>query len=142
MTAWRRTASQQTQDDVDGLFAMALEHATRLLRDGGRLLPFAAAVSRDGVAHLLAAPAGVDANSGARARLAAMYADARRHLDDWRAVAFAADISLDEGRAIRIQAEHRDGVALALRVPYQQRFLGGVKLGTMRLDPGPVRFWG
>jgi hypothetical protein len=141
VSSWRRTASEQTQADLDGLFNLALERATQVLRDGGRLVPFAAAVSNDGVAELFPGPVEPAADRGARAVLTALYADARQHLAEWRAVAFTADITLAGGRGIRIEAEHRDGIGLALRVPYQQRFLGGIKLGTMTLDPGPTRFW-
>jgi hypothetical protein len=139
---WRQSAAPQTQDDMDGLISLALAHATELLRDGSRLAPFAAAVPLDGRARVLSpVPAQREQRAGARAQLAAMYADARRDVGRYRAVAFTAEITYGGGRAVRVEAEHRDGIALAVRVPFRPSFFGGVRLGTMQLDPGPARLW-
>jgi hypothetical protein len=135
---WRESASAQAQDDLDGLFNLAITHATHLLKDGGRLVPFAAVVQDDGTAGVVVADPGGGAS---RAVLDRLYATARRDSAECRAVAFTADITFEDGRAIRIEAEHRDGIALALRVPYHRRFLGGVRLGVMRLSDGPSRVW-
>lgn len=139
MTTWRGAASQQTQDEIDRLLNLALEHAAQLLKDGNRLVPFAAAIIDDGAAKVLAGL--VTATGSARADLDLLYAEATRRIARYHAVAFTAPITLDGGPAVRIEAEHHTGVALALRVPYRTRFLGGVRFGTMQLDKGPTRLW-
>lgn len=139
MTSWRDAASQQAQDDLDRLFNVALEHATHLLRDGNRLIPFAAAVTDDGGAEVL--PTLVTDTHSARVVLDRLYAATRQQAERYHAVAFAAGITLDGAPAVRVEAEHCEGIAIALRVPYRRRFLGGVRLGTMRLSSGPVRLW-
>lgn len=141
MSSWRHDAAPQTQDDLDELFNLALTHATRMIKEVGALTPFAAAVTIEGGAQVLAGPTDDGAEHGARNRLSLLYRAARGRAEQTRAVAFAADITLEGGRAIRIEAEHRAGIALALRVPYRRGFLGGVKLGTMRMDAGPARVW-
>lgn len=139
MTRWRETASPQAQNDLDRLVSLALEHAGQQLRNGARLVPFAAAVTEDGSAAALTDL--VPGTGSARQDLDRLYAATRERLARYRAVAFAAPITLDGGAAVRIEAEHRTGVALALRVPYWTRFLGGVRFGTMQLGEGPVRLW-
>jgi hypothetical protein len=140
--SWRQSAAPQTQDEVDGLISLALAHASDLLRDGRRMDPFAAALPLDGRAQVLPPdPARRERPAGARARLAALYAGARRDAGRYRAVAFTAEITYGGSRAVRVEAEHRDGVALAVRVPFRPAFFGGVRLGPMRLEPGPVRLW-
>lgn len=139
VTNWRDTASQQVQDDLDRLFSLTLDHASPLLKDRNRLVPFAAAITDDGDADVLSGL--VDERGPARAVLDRLYAAARGQAERYRAVAFAAVITLDDARAVRIEAEHREGIALALRVPYRIGFLGNVRLGTMQLSDGPVRLW-
>lgn len=140
MTSWRTGASQQAQDDLDAVCAAALAHATQLINRDGRLAPFATAIAvGGGDAHAELADAGD--HRSARQALDRLYGAARRDAEAYRAVAFTADITLEGGRAIRIEAEHREGVTVALRVPYRRGFFGGVKLGTMRASSAPRRVW-
>lgn len=127
MTEWRRTASQQAQDDLDALLAFALDRAVELIKQPGDFVPFAAAVPAGGGCEVIAEGAG-------------RYDRARQQAGRYRAAAFASLVTAG-GAAVRIEGEHREGAALLLEVPYRRAFLGGVKLGTMRLSAGAHHVW-
>jgi len=58
MTSWRDSASQQAQDDLDGLLNMTLPFAQQMLAKGGEFYPFGATVTTSGETWLLAGDLG------------------------------------------------------------------------------------
>ena len=59
MTSWRDSATQQSQDDLDGLLAVTLPFAQQLLAKYGEMYPFGAAVTIDGQTRLVGDDAGL-----------------------------------------------------------------------------------
>jgi hypothetical protein len=73
-----------------------------------------------------------------------LWLSARRNRDELVAVAVVADVRLvDEGGdAIRVQLEHRDGVALEIAAPYRrQRLRRRAEIGELRLGEAETRVW-
>src|SRR5689334_8324936 len=110
MGSWRDSASQQSQDDLDGLLNLVLSHAEQTLRKHGELYPFGASVDVDGTAGLMAAYSGEEHPQSLDV-LEDLYRGAAASSESLRAVMFSADVHLEGGDAVRVEAEHRDGVA-------------------------------
>ncbi len=118
MSAWRESATQQAQDDLDGLLDAALRLAQDRLEQAGEFFPFAMCVAASGDQVLAAAdlpgerPASAEVVSALNEGLAA-------HAAENRACAVVADVRLPDGSdAIRVALEHREGVAMAVLLPY------------------------
>jgi hypothetical protein len=58
MTSWRDDASQQAQDDLDGLVGAALPFAEQMLDQHGELFPYAVALDEAGEPRMVAADPG------------------------------------------------------------------------------------
>jgi hypothetical protein len=58
MASWRDSASQQAQDDLDGLLNMTLPFAQQMLSKSGEFYPFGATVTTKGETRLLAGDLG------------------------------------------------------------------------------------
>jgi hypothetical protein len=71
-----------------------------------------------------------------------LYDSARASADVRRAVAVAADVLVDGADAVSVEAEHREGIALVIVVPYSRsRFRKTVTFGEMTGGTGQPRVW-
>jgi hypothetical protein len=143
MTSWREGVSQQCQADMDAMLAAALPFAEKMLAKHGAFAPYASSMSSSGEIGMVAAHAESEQPVTADV-LATLYDGLRVRSGDLRAVAVAYDVKIrDSGEdAIQIEIEHREGMALAILLPYKKkRFGGGVTYGTMSARPGQRRIW-
>jgi hypothetical protein len=140
--SWRDTATEQAQDDLDGLLGAALPFAEQTLAKHGEMFPFGAGVDSDGHTRMLAADPSMGARPPSEDVLGALYAGARSDAS-LRAVAFVADVRFQTGDAIRVDLEHREGVTLQVLIPYSRsRLRKNLTLGDMRVSRGEARIWG
>jgi hypothetical protein len=89
MITWRASASQQAQDDLDGLVNVTLPFAQQMLAKNGEFYPFGAAVTASGETRLIASdstegehPASADVLSS----LLAGFRQTRADLRTWPGV--------------------------------------------------------
>jgi hypothetical protein len=143
MDSWRDGVSQNAQDDLDGLLDAVLPFAEKLIGTYGEFYPFGAAVSHAGESAMTAADPGLGENPPSAEVLTALYEEARASAGGLRAVAFVADVWASGSDAVRVELEHREGVAVLILVPYtRSRFRKTLSLKPMRVLPGEVRIWG
>ncbi|GAA0626109.1 hypothetical protein HPO96_35600 [Kribbella sandramycini] len=140
MASWRDTASEEAQETLDGLFSTALDLAEQQIGKQGGFAPFALHVTAEGDGSIEMA----DEPDSDKA-LEILWSGAREQRDKLAAVAVVVDVSLpDDGWAdgIRVEAEHREGVALIVVAPYRRKRLRrSVELGQFRSVPGEQRVW-
>lgn len=143
MTSWRESASQQAQDDLDELLNVVVPFGEQTLERYGELFPYGAAIALDGRTALLAADAGPGGDATSHEAYDSLREGARRDRDGFRAVAIAADVRVHGGGdAIRVDTEHRDGVALTLLIEYSlERLGGGVTIGDVHVMTGEPFVW-
>jgi hypothetical protein len=140
--SWRDHISQSGQDDLDGLLDAVLPFAEKMLGKRGGFLPYAAKVSLDGRIELVAAYDGTERPQSADL-LDLLYSGTRAKAEAARAAAFVSDVRLDgpaPNDGIRVELEHREGVALTVVLPY--RLTGnGVEYSDLAASPGQRRIW-
>ena len=142
MTTWRDTASASAQDDLDGLLNLVLPLAQELLGKNGQFYPFGASVSATGEASLTAPDPGPVDRQQPDQVLAGLYEGARASAADNRAAAFVVDVLVNGSDAVRVELEHRDGIALVVLVPYKPATLNRVPtFRDMSVAPGEPRVW-
>ena len=142
MNSWRDAAAPVVQQDLDDLFDAALRAASQFLVRHGEFFPFGWWIKDDDMALFAADPGiGEQPSSHEVVRALAEAADAER--ERLRAVAIACDVVLpDGGDAVRVQLEHREGVALEVLVPYRRRrFSRKLTHGEMKVSSGDARLW-
>ena len=140
MASWRDSASQTAQDDLDALFSAVLPFAEQALGKSGQMYPFGASVDDDGHVAMIAAASELNDRPRSDDVLASLYLGAQAQSSQCRAFAFVADVRANGGDAVRVEVEHREGVALALLVPYtKSRIRKAVTLGSMSVSVGPTR---
>jgi hypothetical protein len=143
MTSWRDTASQRSQDDLDGLLNAALEIAQQLLDKNREFYPFAIVIGDDGQQRMVAADAGSDRPQSADL-IAVLISGMIEEQDQLRAAAIVADVHLPEtnGDAIRVTLEHCEQVALAVVLPYRVRRLGRrIDYGVLQAAEAEAFVW-
>jgi hypothetical protein len=143
MASWRDTASQQAQDDLDGLLDPALGFAQQQLDAHGEFYPYAVVVDADGQQRMVAADIGSDrpASADLITTLIATLSDER---DSLRAAAIVADVRLPEANsdAVRVTLEHSEHVALTVLLPYKPRRFGrGVDYGNLQAGAAAAFIW-
>jgi hypothetical protein len=141
MDSWRDTASEEAQQAVDDLFNSALELAGKQVGKQGGFLPFALTQTADGAGSVEMVGDDVDSFQ----MIDTLWTGLREQREDVVAVAVVADVRLaDDGFSdgIRVEAEHRDGIALEIVAPYRRRRLRrSVEFGEFGLAPGERRVW-
>lgn len=143
MATWRDTASQQAQDDLDGLLDPALGFTQQQLDEHGEFYPYAVVVDADGQQRMVAADIGSDqpASADLITTLIATLSDER---DSLRAAAIVADVRLPEANsdAVRVTLEHSEHVALTILLPYKtKRFGRGVDYGDLQAGAAAAFIW-
>lgn len=143
MTSWRDSTPDDVQSMVDGLVGLAIDAALSLLAKNKEFYPFGFE-ARGGEAGMIAADPGLGEFPESQAVLDLLLAGSRHQRDDVDAVAYACDVRLASGGdAIRVEFEHRDGLALEIVTPYRlKRFGRGVSTGQMAVSEGTRRIWG
>lgn len=142
MTSWREDASQQAQDDLDGLVGAALPFAEQMLDQHGELLPYAVALDEAGEARMIAADPGRGEQPAIVDVLGMLTEGLRAQRDGLRAVALVSDVRLSDSDAVRVELEHREGQALAVFLPYRRkRIRRGVEYFDMTAGPGSRQVW-
>lgn len=143
MSSWRDDASQQAQDDLDGLLDATLPFAQQMLDKNGEFFPFGASVSTNGdVAIASADPAVVGEHPASTDVLAALADGFRAGRDHLRAVALVSDVRLADSDAVRVELEHSDGHSLAVLLPYQKKRFGrGIQYGDLAAAGSETQVW-
>lgn len=143
MTSWRDHASQQAQEDLDGLLDLTLSFAQQQLAGPGEILPYAALVDQAGELRLVAVdvddemPRSTDVIDACVAALTSQRSSIR-------ACAVVAEVRVPElgGDAVRVELEHADGHAIAVLLPYARKASGGdIEYGPLRGQAGSRRVW-
>lgn len=96
--------------------------AEQQLGTHGAFLPFGAVVTDDGAMRLTSAYDGAETPS-TQELLDQLYEGTRSQRSSIRAVAFVADVRIpgNPEDAIRVELEHRGGIAIAVLLPYRKR---------------------
>jgi hypothetical protein len=141
MPSWRNSASQQCQDDLDGLLNMTLPFARQMVEKEGEFFPFGAVMSTGGKAGLLGADPGQGEPPASAAVLATMLGGIRDHRASYRAVATCFDVRLPDSDAVRFELEHHEGPVMAVFLPYKKRIGRGVDDGDLRLAAAERQVW-
>jgi hypothetical protein len=142
MPSWRDSASQQCQDDLDGLLNMTLPFAQQMLEKQGEFYPFGAVMGTGGEARLLGADPGQGEHPASVAVLATMLGGIRDHRAGYRAAATCSDVRLPDSDAVRVELEHQEGQAIAVLLPYKKKRFGrGVEYGELRGARAERQVW-
>jgi hypothetical protein len=143
MTSWRDSVPEAVQEDLDGLFNVALDAASEFLVKNGAFFPFGFSVDAEDAVAMFGADPGLGERPPSTEVLRLLGEGARADRERLRAVAIAVDVSLpDGGDAMRVELEHREGAVLEILVPYRRRRFGGkLTLGEMSVSEGQAQVW-
>lgn len=143
MASWRDAASQQTQDDLDGLLDVALGFAKQQLDKYGEFYPYAIVVDIDGIQRMVAA--GTDAVWPESADLiTTLIGSLAGQRDQLRGAAIVAGVRVPEtgSDAVRVTLEHSEQAALTVLLPYRPRRFGrGVDYGDLQAAAAAAFIW-
>jgi hypothetical protein len=143
MTSWRESVPEPVQEHIDGLINVALDAASEFLDKSGEFFPFGLAVGEDGEISMFGVDPGLGEHPESTDVLRSLGDVARGERERFQAVAFTADVSLQDGSdAVRVQLEHREGVVLEIVAPYRRRrFTGRVTLDQGAVSRGTAQVW-
>jgi hypothetical protein len=140
--SFRDSASQQVQDDLDGLMNAALPFAQRMLAEQGEFVPYGVARELDGETRMVAVDRGHGRPPTNSDLLVALVHRLRSERDSLRAVALVSDVHLAASDAIRVELEHREGHATAVFLPYtKKRLPRGVEFGDLEARLRTQQVW-
>jgi hypothetical protein len=142
MTSWRDSVSIEAQGDLDGLLSAALSAAQEAIASRGEFYPFAVSLSAEGDQVLNMTSDQVGEHPESSDVVSALVAGLQAERARLRAAAIAADVMLESGDAVRVQIEHREGVAIAAFLPYQRKRFGrAVTYGELSAAADVRRIW-
>jgi hypothetical protein len=142
MASWRDSASQQSQDDLDGLLNVTLPFAQQVLANSGEFYPFGAAVTASGETQLIAGDPRQGEHPPSAEVLSSLVDGFRQNRAGLRAVAMCSDVRLPDSDAVRVELEHRDGHAVAVLLPYKKKRFGrGMEYSDLRGGSADQRVW-
>ena len=132
VASWRDSASQEAQDDLDGLLNDVLPFAQQQLDKNGAFFPYGMVIGASGYSRMIAADLGNGEQPACVDVLALLVDGLRRDRDQLRAVALVSDVRTADSDAVRVELEHREGAAMAVLLPYiKKRFRRGVEYGSL-----------
>ena len=115
--AWRDDISEGAQSDLDTVFSQAALLARTLLMRNREFFPFAATIGAKGAVGL-STPVPDATTPTVHDVIEAITAELRRDKAGKRAYAIVALArTADGGEAVRIELEHKEGVALLIGMP-------------------------
>src|SRR5260370_10913306 len=143
--SWRDSVSQSWQDDLDRLLQEALPFAKQQLTKYGEFYPYAIELLNSGESRIAAAYEGSE-HPASTDLLKMLYKLLSTNADELRGAAIISDVRIKDsgGDAIRVEVEHREGVAMALLLPYrvQQKLLRReIAYGDMLAEDAASRIW-
>ena len=142
MGSWRDDASEQAQDDLDGLLNAALPFAQQQLDAHGEFFPYGVAVDVGGAPRLFAGDPGDGEQPASLDVLEVLVEGLRSDRDGLRAVALVSDVRLSTADAVRVELEHREGPAMAVLLPYRPSESGhGVDYGGLAAAEARRQIW-
>jgi hypothetical protein len=142
VTSWRASASQQAQDDLDGLLDSSLPFAQEMLDKHVEFFPYAAAITTSGETRLIAGDPGEGEQPTSVAVLQVLVEGLRAERDTLRAAAVVSDVRRSDSDAVRVELEHEEGHAIVVFLPYQKKRLRrGVEYGQITAGPGDRQVW-
>jgi hypothetical protein len=136
---WSGVAPGHVHADLDALADWALPFARESLERWGDLTPFARTLAAQAGGRIVATPA----DPAAAADPVRLVVDGvRSQRDSLRAAAVCYDVLLRDGDAIRLDLEHRAGVALSVLQPYlKKRFGRGYRFEEIKVVPMRPVIW-
>lgn len=141
-TSWRDSASQQAQDDLDGLLNAALPFAQQMLDERGEFFPYAVGLDASNDVRMIATEPDLGEAPPSEEVLALLIAGLRTERDRLRAVGIVVDVRLSNSDAIRVELEHSEGPAMAVLLPYtKKRFRRGVEYGELSAGAAAPAVW-
>lgn len=141
-TSWRASASQQAQDDLDGLLDVALPFAQQMLDKHGEFFPYAVVLDGDGAPRMVAGDPGQGERPASLDVLDILLDGIRAQRDEIRAAALVSDVRLAESDAVRVELEHREGQALVAFLPYRKkRMRRGMEYADVVGSAGTPQVW-
>jgi hypothetical protein len=143
--SWRDSVSQSCQDDLDRLLREALPFAQQCLAKYGEFFPYGVSLANSGATGMVAANEGSE-HPASTDLLTMLYDGLRGQSAELRGAAVVSDVRIKDpdGDAIKIEIEHREGVAMAVLLPYraQKKMFGrDVVYSDMRAAPAERRIW-
>ena len=112
MASWREVASQQAQEDLDGLMDQSFPFAQRMLAADGEFFPYAVGLSRSGEVRMFAADPGESEHPPSTEVLRGLVDGLRSERNALRAVAVTSDVRVAglrrDPRRARTPRRHRD----------------------------------
>lgn len=143
--SWRDSVSQGCQDDLDRLLQEALPLAKQLLAKNGEFFPYAVSLANSGATRLVAAYEGSE-HPASTDLLRMLYEGFLAQGAELRGAAIVSDVRIKDpdSDAIRVEVEHREGMAMAVLLPYrlQKKMFGReIAYGEMRGSPAERRIW-
>jgi hypothetical protein len=147
VASWRDSVTEQGQAELDGLLQAAVPFAQQMLAEHGEFFPYGAAVSIDGDVRMVAADPGTGEHPDPTEVLDLLYRQLSGARDGLAASAVVSDVRLLDppSNAIRVELEHREGVAIAVLLRYDLLPEDGgtsqVVLSDVRAVAGEHRTW-
>jgi hypothetical protein len=144
LASWRDTASDEAQQQLDGLLGIGLGFAQQQLEKHGEFFPYAAVIeSGSDEARMIAAqPSDVGETPASTDVITYLVAALREQRDQISATAVVANVTIPSGDAIRVDLEHAEGQALTILLPYSKRTTDeAVEYGEIRAQAGHRQVW-
>jgi hypothetical protein len=143
VASWRDAASQQAQDDLDGLLDAALGFAKQQLDGYREFYPCAIVVDTDGQQRVVGADAGKEQPESADL-ITTLIGALLGQRGQLRGVAIVADVRVPEigSDAVRVILEHSEQIAITVLLPYRARRFGrGVDYGDLQAGTAAAFIW-
>ena len=142
MASWRDLASQQAQDDLDGLLNAALPFAQQMLDEHGEFFPFAVAVDVYSDTRMIMGDPDLGERPPSAEVISTILQELQRSREEFRAVARVADVRTADSDAVRVDLEHSEGPSMAVLLPYKKRRLrGGFEWGNLAATVAGPAVW-